>query len=37
MNLENMVKDIWYGEIPNDTIQTLKSQLKNAFALSTNC
>ncbi|MFI8709446.1 Imm47 family immunity protein [Bacillus sp. NPDC077411] len=30
MNLENMVKDIWYGEIPNDTIQTLKSQLKNA-------
>lgn len=30
MDLESMVKDIWYGEIPKGTIQTVKSQLKNA-------
>ncbi|PEB47712.1 hypothetical protein CON65_22160 [Bacillus pseudomycoides] len=29
MNLENMVRDIWYGDIPNDRIENLKSKLKD--------
>lgn len=29
MNLESMVKDIWYGDIPNDKIENLKSKLKD--------
>ncbi|MEH7595192.1 hypothetical protein V7295_21965, partial [Bacillus toyonensis] len=29
MDLEHLKKDIWYGEVSNHTIETLKSNLRD--------